>query len=240
LSLAPLFSDTGWEWNIANPEVVDLEDKIREELIELFDGGEYFHIGCDEAYSARTEEEFTAVVEYINSVVEKLEKLGRKTIMWGDMLLHKDILDLKVGNDYYLLCPSKERQEILMKKLTRSVVIADWQYDAKNYPLETSLYFKENGFKVLACPWDRSDANIKITAETVKENDLLGVIHTTWNTLESQNGTSRMTSASIAFWEEKTEVIRVEQARMELATVLRKIDFPNGEYSNSGWKRRFL
>ena len=39
-------------------------------------------------------------------------------------------------------------QEILMEKLSRSVIIADWQYDAINYPLETSIYFKEKGFDV--------------------------------------------------------------------------------------------
>ncbi len=240
LSLAPLFSDTGWEWDITNPEVVQLQDDIRRELIELCGDGEYFHIGCDEAYSAKTEEDFTAVVEYINKVVEQLEKQGRKTIMWGDMLLHKDALNLNVGNSYYLSSPSKDKQEILMSKLTRSVIIADWQYEAKNYPLETSLYFKENGFKVLACPWDRSDANIKITVDTVKDNDLLGVMHTTWNTLESQNGACRMTRVAATCWEEKTEVVSVSGARIELAKVIRKIDFPNGDYQNSGWKRKFI
>ena len=240
LSLTPLFSNSGWEWNIANPEVVKLQDEIRSELIDLFGDGEYFHIGCDEAFSAKTKEDFIAVVEYINSVVEKLEKHGRKAIMWGDMLLHKDVLDLNAGNNYYLFSPSKEIQEIFINKLTRSVIIADWQYNAVNYPLETSLFFKENGFEVLACPWDRSDENIKIISETVKNNDLLGVIHTTWNTLESQNGARRMASAAAAYWQEDSEVVSLEWARVELSAVMRKIDFPNGDYINSGWKRKFL
>ena len=127
-----------------------------------------------------------------------------------------------------------------MSKLTRSVIIADWQYNAVNYPLETSLYFKEKGFKVLACPWDRSDANIKISAETVKNNELLGVIQTTWNTLESQYGATKMISAAAVYWEETTEVGSIEWARMELLAVLRKIDFPDGDYLNSGWKRKFI
>lgn len=240
LSLAPLFSETGWEWKVTNPDVVKLQDDIRRELIELFGEGEYFHIGCDEAYSAKTKEDFITVVNYINSVVEKLEKQGRKTIMWGDMLLHKEALELNVGNSYYLLSPSKERQEILMNKLTRSVIIADWQYDAINYPLETSLYFKENGFKVLACPWDRSDANIKITVDTVKDNDLLGVMHTTWNTLESLLGAIRMANAAVVSWKEQTELVDLDSIRLQVAALMRKIDFPNGDYQNSGWKRNFI
>ena len=240
LSLAPLFSETGWEWNISNPDVVQLQDDIRRELIELCGNGEFFHIGCDEAYSAKTEEDFISVVTYINSVVEKLEKQGRKTIMWGDMLLHKDVINNKTENSYYLLSPSKEMQEILMEKLSRSVIIADWQYNAINYPLETSIYFKEKGFRVLSCPWDRNNANLIVTASTIKENNLMGVMHTTWNTLETMWGMMRLVNSAVINWTEDSECGNLDQMRIELATVMRKIDFPDGEYLNSGWRRNFL
>ena len=96
LALSPLFSRTGWEWQLSNPQVVALQKKIRAELMELCGEGEYFHIGCDEAYSANTATEFEAVVDYINAINKELNENGRRAIMWGDMLLHKDTLPILI------------------------------------------------------------------------------------------------------------------------------------------------
>jgi hypothetical protein len=131
-------------------------------------------------------------------------------------------------------------QELLINKLSRSIIIADWQYNAINYPLETSIYFKEKGFRVLSCPWDRNNTNLMVTASTIKENDLMGVVHTTWNSLETIWGMIRLVNSAVINWTEDTECVNLDQLRIELATIIRKIDFPDGEYQRSGWKQKFM
>lgn len=237
LALEPLFSSTGWEWDLANPEVVELHKNIRNELIELCGEGEYFHIGCDEAYSAETKEDFESVVNYINAVANDLEKQGRKTIMWGDMLLHSATLDRKTDNSYYLLCPSAEMQKVLLDKLSRAVIIADWEYCAKQYPIETAVFFKKKGFEVLCCPWDISGENVIASAKTIKSNELLGVMHTTWQSIGSIKGMWALAYSAALNWGET--VFKSDKARqgIEIANILRKLDFPNGNYQNSGWTK---
>ena len=237
LALAPLFSRTGWEWNLDNPEVKELHRNIRKELIELCGNGEYFHVGCDEAYSAETKEDFENVVNYINDVSKELESAGRKTIMWGDMLLLEATLGRKTDNSYYLLCPNADLQKILLDSLSRSIIIADWEYNAKKYPIETAIFFKENGFEVLCCPWDITAGNIIASASTIKANELLGVMHTTWNSIGSLRGMWALAYSAALNWGET--VFNPDKPRQgnEVATILRKLDFPNGNYENSGWMK---
>lgn len=236
LTLAPLFSSTGWEWNLDNPEVKQLHKNIRKELIELCGNGEYFHIGCDEAYSAETKEDFENVVNYINEISKELESAGRKAIMWGDMLLHEATLRRKTDNKYYLLCPNADLQKILLDSLSRSIIIADWEYDAKKYPIETAGFFKEKGFEVLCCPWDRSRENLIASASTIKSNDLLGVLHTTWQSIASMGGMLCLVYSAALSWGTASSKHDAYQA-IEVATILRKLVFPNGNYENSGWTK---
>ena len=44
------FEPGGWTWKVSKPEVKELLRSVRSELCGLFGKGEYFHVGCDEAY----------------------------------------------------------------------------------------------------------------------------------------------------------------------------------------------
>ena len=88
--------------------------------------------------------------------------------------MHKETLKPQTDNPYYCFCPSVELQKILLDKLSRSVIIADWEYDALKYPIETAVFFKENGFEVLGCPWDRAFRNNDSWLQTIKEHHLKG------------------------------------------------------------------
>ena len=239
LALAPLFGITGWEWNLSNPDTVALQKKICAELIELCGEGEYFHIGCDEAFSAFSNAEFEVVVDHINSVSEELGKYGRKAIMWGDMLLHKDTLNQQTENDYYLFCPNVELQKILLSKLSHSVIIADWQYKATLYPIETALFFKERGYEVLCCPWDK-DENVQASAEMIREHGLKGVLHTTWNTLQTMRGLRAAAYSAALSWNKAEFKAKPEYQGCEIGALLRKLDFPHGEYADCGWMKQQL
>jgi hypothetical protein len=65
-------------------------------------------------------------------------------------------------------------------------------------------------------------------------------MHTTWNTLQSLLGTIRMANAAVVSWKEQTELVDLDSIRLQVAALMRKIDFPNGDYQNSGWKRKFI
>lgn len=236
LRLAPLFDISGWNWNLKNPTVQNLHAKIRDELIELCGNGEYFHIGCDEPYGLFSDEYYEFAAEYINSVEKELQSKGRKAIMWGDMLLHRTSFEPKTKNAYAFYSPSETVQKILLKKISRSILIGDWEYSALEYPVETCAYFKEQGFEVLCCPWDNYE-NILTSVKTVKEYDLKGLMHTTWQTVAS--GFQSLALSATSCWKEETAM--PDQFYYDhhayLANVMRKLYFPNGEYENCGWTK---
>lgn len=237
--LAQLFSISGWNWKLSNSEVRILHQKIRNELIELCGDGEYFHIGCDEAYGITSTEEFLEIAEYINDISDELQAKGRKAIMWGDMLLHAKTLDQQTKNRYALLCPSEDMQKILLEKLSRSVIIADWEYDATEYPIETALFFKKQGFEVFCCPWDRSHSNLVATAKTIKNHNIQGLIHTTWHTLSSGSGFPMVAFMSELAWN-KENTLPADHGHFlaYIASLLRKICPVNGDYANAGWAEK--
>lgn len=90
-----LFEPGGWTWKITNPDTISLLSEIRKEMVGAFGKGEYFHIGCDEAYifdsraNAYDKDENDNFVRYLNNTLAAVEDLGRKPIMWGDMFLDK-------------------------------------------------------------------------------------------------------------------------------------------------------
>ena len=117
-----------------------------------------------------------------------------------------------------------------MKALDRRLIIGDWQYWVKETPVETALMFKNNGFDVLLCPWDQSVEPTRNCAKTVKEHNLLGLMHTTWDTIYD-NKTAYISRCALQCWEDSDE--RGDACRT--AALLRKVFFANGEYRKAGW-----
>ena len=67
-----------------------------------------------------------------------------------------------------------------LNRMPRNIVICDWIYDhvQENYP---SLdYFKQAGFPVLTCPWDKVDV-IKAQARYALSAGIDGILGTTWH-----------------------------------------------------------
>lgn len=181
--MQPYFSDSGWCWNYKNPKVRKLLSDIRRELTDLCGEGKFFHIGGDEAEEFSFYPEETDVLcDYINETARDIEGHSRIPIMWGDMLLTQEDY-CGSDNEYSANCPDKASQSHITSRLSRSILIADWQYSVKTAPVETSLYLSKLGFRVLVCPWDRSMAAQNACLKTAMDNNLYGVIHTTWHTL---------------------------------------------------------
>lgn len=233
-SLQYLFSDDGWRWRIESKKTRELLKNIRRELCELCGDGEYFHIGCDEAYGFKyTEDEMNKVADFIHEVKNDLKQEGRKTIMWADMLLsHRE--EYNKNNNYVACAPNEKCEKYMMSILDKDIIMADWQYWIKEAPAETSIMLKKAGFDVLLCPWDESTECSKACLQSVKDCDLEGIMHTTWHTLTQ--GYDYVAMIANGCWSNITFESR-EEYRVKTAAVIRKLNCSDGIYQKAGWAK---
>ena len=233
-ALQTYFTEDGWCWDISKPKVRALLRQIRRELCELCGEGSYFHIGCDEAYNfAFTTENMDFICNFINEVSAEMKQLGRRVIAWGDMFLYRHP-HYRSTEKYSCNAPSAEVETYLLAHLSRDVVVADWQYNAKETPVETAAVFQKAGFDTLLCPWDRSEANVHACLQTVKEQHLFGLMHTTWHTLSV--GMPYLPIIAKNCFEDAGDYRR-RQSRTHTAALLRKVCFANGCYQRTGWSK---
>ncbi len=233
-SLQRYFSQSGWCWDYSNPKTKELLKKVRAELIDLCGEGEYFHIGCDEAYGFDfSQQSMSGFCEYLNEIAEDLKKYGRRAIAWGDMFIAKrDWFESK--NRYCCNCKSVDEEKYFLSNLDKSIIIADWQYDSPVYPVQTSAIFKEYGLDVIICPWDVGERE-SITSVKTASDGLYGVMHTTWHTLSS--GYPIILLIAQLCWQNDVINNRAELCTNS-ASVLRKAYFTNGDFEKSGWSER--
>lgn len=229
-SLQKYFTNEGWCWNYRNATVVQLLKKVRAELIDLCGEGEFFHIGCDEAYGFDfSREHMREFCDFVNGICNDLTKYNRRPIAWGDMFVAARN-DFNPNNHYYVPSQSLETEKFFLSTLDKRIVVADWQYEATEYPVETSLIFKQAGFDVIVCPWDRSEHNCLSCVKTAKDG-LFGVMHTTWHTL-SYGYPYALLTAYAAQNKDTTDF------RLKTAEVLRKAYFAKGNYKRAGWSKK--
>lgn len=225
-----LFSEDGWRWNIKNPTVKNLLHDIRRELIELCGNGEYFHIGCDEAYGFDYEKsEIDSLCEYINEVSADIISCGKRPIMWADMLLYQK--DNFINKSLFTCAPNADTANYMMSLLSKDIITADWQYECTAAPVDTSLILKDAGFDVFLCPWDRSDSSAKACVETVDGQSLSGLMHTTWHTLSC--GTPQIEKIARLCWRSGDKFDHCDSTKT--AALLRKVYHTGNDYEKAGW-----
>jgi hypothetical protein len=233
-TLQTYFSDDGWCWDIRKPKVKKLLSQIREELTELCGSGSYFHIGCDEAYNFElTKENMDYICDFINEIDEEMRAKKRRVIVWGDMFLYRHS-HYNPNNKYACNAPTAESEQYMLMRLNRNLVIADWQYDSVQPPVETSEVFVQSGFDCLLCPWDRGHAQMKAAIITVEEKKLMGVLHTTWHTLSK--GMPYVTLAAVLGFE-CIDKCGNTKLLTHTAALLRKVMPTNGDYEKAGWSK---
>lgn len=236
-ALQTYFSEDGWCWDINKPKVRALLRDIRRELTELCGEGEYFHIGCDEAYNFEfTKENMDGIIDFINEVNDEMNGMGRRIIIWGDMLLYKH-KSYSANNKYCCNAPTPEAEKYMLSRLDKNIVIADWQYDTTEAPVETAAVFTSAGFDCMLCPWDRGLSQMRAPVITVKEQRLFGFLHTTWNTISS--GMPYVVIAAALGFEDIGKC-KVSFIRTKAAAVLRKVMPSEGVYEKSGWNKSQL
>lgn len=233
-ALQTYFSEDGWCWDIRKPKVRQLLRQIREELTDLCGCGHYFHIGCDEAYHFEFKKEnMDLVCRFINEISEETRTQNRRILVWGDMFLYRHA-HYNAKNRYTCNAPSPEAEQYMLEHLSRDIIIADWQYDAVQAPVETAAVFRQAGFDCLLCPWDRGTSQMNAVLETVAEQALMGVLHTTWHTLS--RGMPYVTFAAVAGFE-TGDSCDMMSLLTQSAALLRKVMPVHSDYTKAGWSK---
>jgi hypothetical protein len=162
-----------------------------------------------------------------------MRKIGRRIIAWGDMFLYKNE-NYSKNNTYCCNAPSPEVERYMLDRLDKNVIIADWQYDASEAPVETSSTFVKAGFDCMLCPWDRDKAKLNAPLTTVKDQALFGFMHTTWHTLT--RGTPYVLVAALSGFE---NVGKWGSSSMstKAAALMRKVMPIGGSYEKAGWSK---
>ena len=233
-SLQPYFSEDGWCWDIRKPKVKDLLRQVRCELMELCGNGSYFHIGCDEAYNFEfTKENMVFLSDFINEICEEMTALGRRILVWGDMFLYR-YRHYNPNSRYTCNAPTPEVEQFFLNHLSKRIIIADWQYRAYEAPVETCAVFQKAGFDCILCPWDEGKAQIDAALTTIKDQALMGYMHTTWHTLT--RGMQYVTLMGMGGFE-NVEAYKMITMNTYTAALLRKVMPAGGVYEKAGWGR---
>lgn len=235
-ALQTLFSEDGWCWNIRSLRVQELLRQIRTELMELCGEGAYFHIGCDEAYNFNLtrDDAMDAICGFVNGIAQEMKAQGRRIFMWGDMFLSRYPHYIP-ENRYVCNAPEPRCEPYMLERLSRDVIVADWQYWAKQAPVETCAVFTRAGFDCVICPWDQGMNEMTACLTTAGEQALFGLMHTTWHTLSQ--GMPYVTMAALGCFEEVGSR-RFNWLRTQTAALLRKVDPAEGVYEKAGWAKR--
>jgi hypothetical protein len=236
--LAPLFEPDGWTWCLTNPRTQTLLRSVCDELIEVAGPGQYFHIGCDEAYShatcdqCRQTDRVQLFADHVNKLADHLEKRGRRAIMWGDALLESGKWPPGFAANGSPALPTHEA----IDRISRKIVIADWHYGVTKGDVPTLAHFRGRGFETLACPWN-SPGNIRTLAKAAAANQA-GLLMTTWHHLVQSIPT--LAWAANCAWSQDQLALGLRQSDGALmlaatASLLRKLVPAGGQFDRAGW-----
>ena len=226
-ALSRLFTPDGWAWNINSDEVKELLRRVRAELYELFGEGEYLHVGCDEAYFiSRNDQWRKNLADYLGELTREVEAEGRRPMLWMDMLLEKGAFQ-----DCYTVGEAGE-VEAIRNATAKSTVFVDWQYRVYESPIPSLASLKGCGRDVIGAPWYEKK-NYCAHIETLIENNMFGIMLTTWHTLFEWMHTildcAKECGAVTYPW------TACSPPRAETATMLRAISFEGNDYFSGGW-----
>lgn len=228
--LQHLFTPDGWSWNIQSEQVFELLTQVRAELCALFGPGEYFHIGCDEAYSYTHDDTLRPLLPaYFRRLTETVCAEGRRPMLWMDMMLPG------IFGKGYTAFSNPEEADALLNALADGSVAVDWQYDTDDMPLRSAVYLQEHGADVMVAPW-YNPKNYAALVDTAITRQMSGVMMTTWHTLRTYMpsilGCAKKTGAFTFYWSESSNV------RLETTALLRRVSFErNARYEDAGWSK---
>jgi len=183
-----LFEPDGWSFCLTNPDVCKHLFDRYDELLELFGPCKYFHVGMDEAWGhlgpvkaqgCRGENPREVLQQHLTKICNYFAQRKIRVIMWHDMFLQRNHPQL--GRVSPANSTSPLDSYLVLDQLPKDVIMGAWNYDDVNWPVPQ--YFQGKGFPVLVCPWKKRTNTVSLL-ETAKKHDLLGVLATTWDSLD--------------------------------------------------------
>lgn len=184
-----LYEPNGWSFNLSNPAIYDHLFDRYDELLTLFAPTEYFHVGLDEAWGhlgiaedreRLGEEPYLLASRHLEKLHGYFSRRGVRLLMWHDMFLERNHPEL--GRQSPANSRPPFNTHLALPKLPRDVIIAAWNYSHKGeWPVPE--YFHDKGFSVVVCPW-KTKGNTIALVKLAKEHDLLGLLATTWDSLD--------------------------------------------------------
>ncbi len=184
-----LFEPDGWSFCLSNPAIYDHLFDRYDELLELFAPVHYFHLGLDEAWGhlglnesreCRGDKPQELISQHLHKLHSYFAQRNIKVLMWHDMFLERDHPQLGRQSPANSVPPFNTH--LALPKLPRDVILATWNYSqTREWPVPK--YFHDKGFPVVVCPW-KTKQNTVALINTAKKYDLLGVLATTWDSLD--------------------------------------------------------
>lgn len=184
-----LYEADGWSFCLSNPAIYEHLFDRYDELLELFAPVRYFHLGMDEAWGhlglkesgqCRGDEPLKLITAHLETLHDYFARRKIQVLMWHDMFLERDHPQL--GRQSPANSTAPFNTHLALPALPRDVIIAAWNYSATNeWPVPK--YFHDKGFPVVVCPW-KTKANTIALVNTAKKYDLLGLLATTWDSLD--------------------------------------------------------
>ena len=149
-------------------------------------------------------------------------------MIWMDMLLEENAFEkcYTVGK--------KEEVFKLRNSTAKSTVFVDWQYDCTTTPIPSLVSLKDCGYDTIGAPWYNAK-NYTAHIQTVMQNEMFGVMLTTWHTLKDRMpsilGCAKKCGAKSFVWSDFSGLYE------ETATLLRRVSFEDNTYADSGWSK---
>jgi hypothetical protein len=184
-----LYEADGWSFRLDNPDIYrQLFDRY-EELLDLFGPTRYFHVGMDEAWGhlgpsanngPQADNPRKLLAGHLHKLHDYFTQRKIQVFMWHDMFIERNHPQLGRVSPAGSVPPINTH--LVLPELPKDVIIAAWNYDAANeWPVPK--YFHDKGYPVVVCPWKKK-ANTVSLLNTAKTLDLLGVMATTWDSLD--------------------------------------------------------
>lgn len=157
------------------PESIELVKSLIDQYAPCFESDK-FNICCDETFDLKRFEneghDVGAVyLDFVNKIIAHIQKLGKKTMMWGDILLEHPTAISELPDDILLL---------------------NWDYYSDKVKMEDKISkLAESGKKQIVCPgtttWNRfcehvdvEEFNITQMTELGHRYGAIGVLNTNW------------------------------------------------------------
>ncbi len=161
---ASLFEPDGWSWCLSNPETRKSLKNMILEMHDFFGRPPYFHVGCDEAYTAGTCSlcQQHSVADLLKDQLlffhDILAERDTRMMLWHDMFLDRE--DPRFQSIYVATGSKEKGFSRLLGELPRDLIFCDWEYcgvpdQTLDFEWASTRHLMEYGYDTILCPWNR-------------------------------------------------------------------------------------